>query len=323
MITKIRKRDGREVPFNIEKIANAIFKAAQVCGGRDYQTAFSLAQDVASYVEEHCGQEVPTVEFIQDAVEKVLVERGHARTAKEYILYRAERTRIREMDTRLMKIYEDLTFQLRLGKRRQAGKRQHRRRHRHGHHADSYGSEGAKQFNELFILKPRPRPGPRGRGHPHPRPGLPHPDHHLLPDRPEKALCTAASATGHGCLREPNDITSYAALACIAIQCQPERPARRTEHPQLRLLHGSTAWPRPIARAYRRKPGQGPGAPGRLRTSRRPAEGHPGTSPLTRRQPHPGTRTAERNVLRTLVCAPRMTVEKVQAFAARKAEEET
>ena len=90
MITKIRKRDGREVPFNIEKIANAIFKAAQVCGGRDYQTAFSLAQEVASYVEDHCGGEVPTVEFIQDAVEKVLVERGHARTAKEYILYRAE-----------------------------------------------------------------------------------------------------------------------------------------------------------------------------------------------------------------------------------------
>ena len=86
MITKIRKRDGREVPFNIEKIANAIFKAAQVCGGRDYQTAFSLAQEVASYVEDHCGGEVPTVEFIQDAVEKVLVERGHARTAKEYIL---------------------------------------------------------------------------------------------------------------------------------------------------------------------------------------------------------------------------------------------
>ena len=110
MITKIRKRDGREVPFNIEKIANAIFKAAQVCGGRDYQTAFSLAQEVASYVEDHCGGEVPTVEFIQDAVEKVLVERGHARTAKEYILYRAERNRIREMDTRLMKVYENLTF---------------------------------------------------------------------------------------------------------------------------------------------------------------------------------------------------------------------
>ena len=110
MITQIRKRDGRAVPFNIEKISNAIFKAAQSCGGRDYQTAFSLAQEVASYVETHCKDEIPSVEFIQDAVEKVLVEHGHARTAKEYILYRAERSRIREMDTRLMRVYEDLTF---------------------------------------------------------------------------------------------------------------------------------------------------------------------------------------------------------------------
>ena len=104
MITKIRKRDGREVAFNIEKIANAIFKAAQASGGKDYDTAFALAQEVADYVETECPDKVPTVEFIQDAVEKVLMERGHARTAKDYILYRAERTRVREMDTKLMKI---------------------------------------------------------------------------------------------------------------------------------------------------------------------------------------------------------------------------
>ena len=125
MITQIRKRDGREVPFNIEKIANAIFKAAQKCGGRDYQTAFSLAQEVASYVESHCEEEMPSVEFIQDAVEKILVERGHARTAKEYILYRAERNRIREMDTRLMRVYEDLTFHSAAEKRCKKRKRQY------------------------------------------------------------------------------------------------------------------------------------------------------------------------------------------------------
>ena len=111
MLTKIIKRDGREVAFNIEKIANAIFKAAQATGGHDYDTAFSLASQVVDYIENELGNHTPSVEEIQDAVEKILVETGHARTAKEFILYRSERTRVREMNTRLMKTYEDLTFQ--------------------------------------------------------------------------------------------------------------------------------------------------------------------------------------------------------------------
>ena len=96
MITKIRKRDGREVPFNIEKIANAIFKAAGAAGGDDYDTALSLAEKVVQYIELVMDRKVPTVEEIQDAVEKVLIENGHARTAKKYILYRAERTCVRK-----------------------------------------------------------------------------------------------------------------------------------------------------------------------------------------------------------------------------------
>ena len=112
MITKIVKRDGREVPFNIEKIANAIFKAAQAVGGSDYDEAMALACEVSERIEEESKAtgEIPTVESIQDMVERILVKHGHARTAKEYILYRAERTKIREMNTKLMKIYEDLTF---------------------------------------------------------------------------------------------------------------------------------------------------------------------------------------------------------------------
>ena len=86
MITKIRKRDGREAAFSIEKIANAIFKAAQSCGGRDYDTAFSLAQQVAQYLDESALPDIPTVEVVQDAVEKILIENGQALTAKEYIL---------------------------------------------------------------------------------------------------------------------------------------------------------------------------------------------------------------------------------------------
>ena len=91
------KRDGRKVPFNIEKIANAVFKAAQSCGGTDFSVAMDVAVEVCRYYEEHNPGKTPTVEEIQDLVEKVLIEKGHAKTAKAYILYRYERTRSREI----------------------------------------------------------------------------------------------------------------------------------------------------------------------------------------------------------------------------------
>ena len=90
MITKIRKRDGREVPFNIEKIINAIFKATRAAGEENYTTAVTLAEKVVEQLESSPDKKVPGVEEIQDTVEKVLIEAGHAKTAKEYILYRAE-----------------------------------------------------------------------------------------------------------------------------------------------------------------------------------------------------------------------------------------
>ena len=102
-IKQIIKRDGRTVDFDITKISDAIYKAAEVLGGKDRSTANYLARQVELYLVEVCHNETPTVEQIQDAVEKILIENGHARTAKEFILYRAERTRVREMNTRLMK----------------------------------------------------------------------------------------------------------------------------------------------------------------------------------------------------------------------------
>lgn len=123
MITKIKKRDGREVPFNVEKIANAIFKAAQSAGGNDYQESMELAYRVCEFLEQNYVGIVPTVEQVQDAVEKILVESGHAKTAKNYILYRAERTKMREMNTKLMKTYEELTFKSAKEQRYQAGER--------------------------------------------------------------------------------------------------------------------------------------------------------------------------------------------------------
>jgi ribonucleoside-triphosphate reductase len=108
MFTKIRKRDGRVVDFTKEKITSAIFKAARQVGGEDYETAENLTERVISYLFKHIKDEIPDVETVQDAVEKVLIETGHAKTAKTYILYRSKRTRIRETKSELMDIVKDI-----------------------------------------------------------------------------------------------------------------------------------------------------------------------------------------------------------------------
>ena len=108
MFTKIRKRDGRVVDFTKEKITSAIFKAARQVGGEDYETAENLTERVISYLFRHNQDEIPDVETIQDAVEKVLIETGHAKTAKTYILYRSKRTRIRETKSELMDVVKDI-----------------------------------------------------------------------------------------------------------------------------------------------------------------------------------------------------------------------
>ena len=212
----IKKRDGREAPFNIEKIARAIYRAAEAVGGNDYSEAMELADTVCQQLSESIIGRNPSVEEVQDMVERVLIENGHAKTAKAYILYRAERTRAREMNTTLMKIYEDLTF-------KSAGEYDLKRENANidGDTAMGtmlkYGSEGAKQFNELYVLDPV------------------HSNAHIngdihIHDLDFLTLTTTCCqidllklfhdgfSTGHGFLREPNDIASYAALACIAIQ---------------------------------------------------------------------------------------------------------
>jgi ribonucleoside-triphosphate reductase len=100
--SSIQKRDGRVVPFESEKITAAIFKAAQAVDGHDLETARQLTDAVIAYLKEVKKVALPTVEEVQDAVETVLIEAGHARTAKAYILYRDRRTRIREGKSELM-----------------------------------------------------------------------------------------------------------------------------------------------------------------------------------------------------------------------------
>ena len=216
MITKIKKRDGREVPFNVEKISNAIFKAAQAAGGQDYKTSTQLADKVITLISEKHRGTLPDVEDIQDAVEKVLIESGHAKTAKEYIIYRAERNRVREMDTRLMKVFEDLTFK--------DSTEVDIKRENANIDGDTamgtmlkYGSESAKQFYDLFVLNPEHSNAHKaGDIHIHDLDFLTLTTTCCQIDIIE--LFKNGFSTGHGFLREPNDIHSYSALSCIAIQ---------------------------------------------------------------------------------------------------------
>lgn len=217
MIDTIIKRDGRHAAYDVEKIARAIFRAATSVGGKDYQTAQRLAQQVEQRLEETTAKDQPpTVEQIQDMVEKVLIENGHSRTAKEYILYRAQRTRVREMNTALMKVYEDLTF-------KSAAENDVKRENANvdGNTAMGtmlrYGSEGAKAFYEMFVLDPEhARAHDCGDIHIHDL------DFFSL-----TTTCCQIDLTrlfdggfnsGYGYLREPEDIAAYASLAYTAIQ---------------------------------------------------------------------------------------------------------
>lgn len=103
----IQKRDGRVDDFDIDKIVMAIFKAAEAVGGHDMDTSRRLAQLVVEYLRDEKKVVIPAVEEVQDAVEKILIENGHAKTAKAYILYRDRRTRIREGKSELMDAVAD------------------------------------------------------------------------------------------------------------------------------------------------------------------------------------------------------------------------
>jgi len=96
MVTRVLKRDGTEQKYDEEKICKAIFKAVQACGGNNYEPCLSLAKQVTEMVDTKYEFKVPTVEQIQDIVEKVLIENRHAQVSKAYILYREKRTQARE-----------------------------------------------------------------------------------------------------------------------------------------------------------------------------------------------------------------------------------
>ncbi len=246
MITTIVKRDGRTVPFNKGKIVQAIFKAASAIGGKDINVAEELADQVVAYLEKELGPDgVPGVEHVQDVVEKILIENGHARTSKEYILYRAERTRMRTMNTKLMKIYESLTFK--------SAKDSDIKRENANIDGDTamgtmlkYGSEGAKQFYEMYILKPEhAKAHSEGDIHIHDLDFLTLTTTCCQIDI--EKLFDGGFCTGHGFLREPNDIISYSALACIAIQSN-----QNDQHGGQSIPNFDYGMAKGVAKTYRR-----------------------------------------------------------------------
>lgn len=215
MFSTIKKRNGVIVPFDDQKIRNAIFKA-NIRIDDERMNDQDLDRLTRKVVESLDADKVPCVEQIQDKVEMELIAADYAKTAKAYILYRAEHEKMRRMDENLMKIYEDLTFK--------PSEEADIKRENANIDADTamgtmlkYGSEGAKCFYDAYVI-----PQDIVEAHRHGDIHIHDKDFYALTETCCQIdlikLFDGGFSTGHGYLREPNDIRSYAALACIAIQ---------------------------------------------------------------------------------------------------------
>ena len=216
MIQMIVKRDGRIVPYDKEKIAMAVLRAMKASGEGTVADAARIADSVERTLDGREGAQPPEIELIQDTVEQELMSHEFPGTAKAYILYRANRTRARESRTTLMKTIDEIAS---VDARVSDLKRDNA--NIDGNTAMGamlqIGSAGAKEYNAAYLLRPE-----HAKAH---REG----DIHIH-DFDFYALTTTCTqidivrlfkdgfSTGHGFLREPQSIQSYAALAAIAIQ---------------------------------------------------------------------------------------------------------
>lgn len=215
MIKTIKKRTGDIVKFNAQKITDAIKKANMESIDETFSKE-QLSTITNNVIKALKILKTPGVEQIQDAVEKVLIAGNFASTAKAYILYRAEHTKLRQAKADLMDIYDELTFT--------KAKDADIKRENANIDADTamgtmlkYGSEGSKYFITSHIL-PKDIAVAHMDGDIH----IHDMDFYMLTETCCQIdllkLFKNGFSTGHGYLREPNDIRSYAALACIAIQ---------------------------------------------------------------------------------------------------------
>ena len=215
MIMKsIIKRDGKEMPFDESKIFNAIYAANKAVDG-EKMTSIDFTYLTKKVVEQLDG-ETCTVEQVQDIVEAMLIKYDWEKTAKAYILYRAEHAKIREAESDLMNIYNELTYSY--------SKDADIKRENANIDGDTsmgtmlkYGSEGAKYYVDNYVLpKDIAKAHINGDIHIHDK------DFYMLTETCCQIdlikLFKDGFCTGHGYLREPQSIMSYASLACIAIQ---------------------------------------------------------------------------------------------------------
>ena len=153
MIHSITKRDGRVVLYDQNKIASAILRALEATHEGDISDAVRVANDVQRELESQFSADTPSIELIQDAVERQLMNHGLSATAKAYILYRANRTRAREANTSLIRTIEEITH---TDARKSDMKRDNA--NIDGNTAMGsmlqIGSAGAKAYNEMYLLRP-------------------------------------------------------------------------------------------------------------------------------------------------------------------------
>lgn len=224
MNKNIIKRDGVTVPFQKDKITKAIYKAAEVVSrneNRKISNAWEIAGSITDKVVDYCDNNfgidtLLTVEQIQDVVEKILIREDHAKTAKVYIIYRNDRTRARDMKTNMMKVMRELS--------ERSNKESDMKRENANIAGDEpmaqmlrYGEISNNEYMDLYILEQK------------------HTDAHKagdihIHDKSWTGLTLTCCQidlmklfkdgfnTGHGHLREPNSISVYSSLACIALQ---------------------------------------------------------------------------------------------------------
>ena len=211
----IKKRNGTPVPFDIKKISSAIHKANDAAMVEAI-SPLEFEKLVTEIVESIPHGQIPNVEQIQDLVEEKLIEHGYAKTAKAYILYRAEHTKVRKTEADLVNIYRELTFT--------SAADADIKRENANIDADTsmgtmlkYGSEGANYFVDNYILpKDIAAAHINGDIHIHDK------DFYMLTETCCQIdlvkLFHDGFSTGHGFIRQPKSIATYASLACIAIQ---------------------------------------------------------------------------------------------------------
>ena len=219
MFKKIQKRDGKIVNFNVEKIVDAIAAAGAATEEFKYDRAKQLAEKVTKLAEEKITVRTPKVEQIQDLVEQVLMESSFKRTAKAYITYRQERNRTREAHSHLMESYRKISLA-------DAAEDSDIKRSNANVDGDSamgkmlqFGAEGSKEFAKTVLMDPRfAALHDNGDIHIHDLDFYATGTLTCCQTDPLKLFADGGFNTGHGHLRTPNSIGSYAALAAIILQ---------------------------------------------------------------------------------------------------------